>query len=141
MDMKELIRTQPDNEDGIDFVFSIDDKSSLAQLEWEGDDEFSLNGEMYDVIEKKTENNKLLIRCLNDAKETTLVKKYSKMNYERNTENKTAWLIKLVSSSYLFEEANNIFFKPVYRRIQTYFYSQNVFSLAQEVLTPPPRYC
>jgi hypothetical protein len=139
--MKERIRTHPGNGDETVFVFSMDDKTAMNKLEWEGDDEFSLNGEMYDVIEKKTENDKLIIRCLSDKDETALIKKYSQINHETNRESKTALLIKLVSSLYLFEEAENIFFKPVYHRVQTYFYFQNVFSISQEVLTPPPRYC
>jgi len=139
--MKELIRTHPGNEDETDFAFTLEDTTSIAQLKWDGDDEFSLNGEMYDVIEKKIENNKLIIRCLSDKKETALVKKYSKMNNENNSKNKTALLIKLVSSSYLSEEEPGIFVKPVYIHTQTYFYSQKVFSLAHEVLTPPPQCC
>ena len=139
--MKEIIRTQPGNEDEDDFVFSLDDKTNLAQLKWDGDDEFSLNGEMYDVIGKKIENNKLIIRCLSDKKETALVKKYSKVNNETNSKNKTALLIKLVSSLYVCEEEPGIFFKPLPADTQTFFYAQKDFTLAHEVLTPPPQYC
>src|SRR6185295_12150122 len=52
-EMRAAIRMQAYSEDETDFVFSVNDKQSMSQLEWEGDDEFSFNGEMYDVIEKK----------------------------------------------------------------------------------------
>jgi hypothetical protein len=51
--MKEAIRTQTYSEDETDFIFSLNDKQGIKQLDWEGDDEFSFNGEMYDVIERK----------------------------------------------------------------------------------------
>ena len=53
--MRAAIRMQTYSEDETDFVFSVNDKQSMKQLDWEGNDEFSFNGEMYDVIEKKTE--------------------------------------------------------------------------------------
>ncbi len=55
-EMREAIRLQTYSGDETDFVFLLNDKQSMKQLQWEGDDEFSFNGEMYDVIEKKTEN-------------------------------------------------------------------------------------
>ena len=53
--MRAAIRMQTYSVDEADFVFLLNDKQSMKQLDWEGNDEFSFNGEMYDVIEKKIE--------------------------------------------------------------------------------------
>jgi len=86
--MKKLLLTQKNKEEENDFVFSLNDKVAMAKLEWEGDNEFRLNGEMYDVIEKKTEGNKLTLRCLADKKETTLLKKANDRWGENEKNNK-----------------------------------------------------
>jgi hypothetical protein len=137
--MKKALRLQANNEDETTFVYSLDDKKSIEQLEWEGNDEFSLNGEMYDMIEKKIENNKLIIRCISDKKETALIKKYEKINNENNSKSKSALLLKLVSSSYLATVNAELLikYKPVPSII--YFQCEIVSSRPLDVLTPPPQ--
>jgi len=55
-EMRAAIRLQSYNAQETDFVFSVNDRRVMDQLGWEGDDEFSFKGEMYDVIEKKIED-------------------------------------------------------------------------------------
>ena len=137
--MKKALRLQANSEDETNFVYSLDDKKSIEQLEWESNDEFSLNGEMYDVIERKIENNKLIIRCISDKKETALIKKYEKINNENNSKSKSVLLLKLVSSSYLPTTNTELLIKckPVPSII--YFRSDIVSSQPLDVLTPPPQ--
>lgn len=88
--MKKSIRLQTNSEAETDFVFSVNDKLSIEKLDWEDDDEFNLNGEMYDVIEKKVEGSKLIIRCLADKKETALLNKLDDHWKENDKSNKIA---------------------------------------------------
>jgi hypothetical protein len=140
-EMKRLILAQPNSEDENDFVIPVDDKSTMAKLEWEGDDEFSFNGDMYDVIEKKVENNKLIIRSLADKRETALIKKYSKLNNEGNARGKTALLMNLVNSAYVFSSIPDGFRESNLKPFKIYFRSCIGSSKTQEVLTPPPQHC
>jgi len=73
-EMKKLLRLNVDiNEER--FAFFLNDIEALQKLKWKGDDEFSLNGEMYDIIGKKIEDEKIVIRCIRDKEETALVNK------------------------------------------------------------------
>ncbi|SRR6266508_3149158 len=137
--MKKILLNQPKSEDENYFVFSLNDKKAIEQLEWEGDDEFSLHGEMYDVIEKKLENNKLIIRCLSDTKETALIRKYQKINNEANAKTKSGLLVKLVSSSYLATTNTIILIRNIFVSEPVSFQLQIISSPVDDVITPPPQ--
>jgi hypothetical protein len=119
-------------------VFSLNDKYAMRRLKWEGNDEFNFDGQMYDVIEKKIGNDKLIIRCISDRKETALIKKYEKMNDENNSKNKSALLLKLINVSYLPAKNIELFIsdKPI---PSLYFQSDIIPSGVRDVLTPPPQ--
>jgi hypothetical protein len=138
-EMREAIRMQTYSEHETDFSFSVNDKRSMDQLAWEGDDEFKFNGEMYDVIEKKIDNGKLVIRSIADRRETALLNKVKDHWNQNEKSNKVAdELFKLLQS--LFHSSNGeelVFIKPLVNKIS--FVS---FALPSEVIkipTPPPR--
>lgn len=136
--MRKLILDQPGREDENDFIFSLNDKR-ISQLEWEGDDEFGLNGEMYDVIEKKTQNNRLIIRALADKKETALLRKYADMSREDHSKSKSALLLKLIGGSYVVTPCVTFFTKVSAGTFKQFFQSQIISALVHDVLTPPPQ--
>jgi predicted transcriptional regulator len=137
--MKKLLLLHTGNKDEERFVFLLNDKKSIEKLEWEGDNEFSLDGEMYDVIEKKIQDGKLIIRCINDKKETVLVKNYEKLNHENNSKSKSALLLKLLDSSYL-PEVNNLVYINCNLALLHISFQQGIFSsYRKDVLTPPPQ--
>jgi len=137
--MKKFLRLQSYVEDETVFTFSVDNKKALAQLEWEGDDEFMLRGEMYDVIEKKVVDGKLIIRCISDKKETALLKKFEKLSDENNSRNRFALLLKLVSSSYIVSLNEELFVEDIPVPSTIYFQTK-IPSSVRNVLTPPPRF-
>ena len=138
--MKKFLRSQPQVEDETVFVFSLDNRNAIAQLEWEGDDEFMLRGDMYDVIDKKITGGKLIIRCIGDKKETALLKKFEKLNDENNSRNRLALLLKLVTSSYIVSLNEELVIEDVFVPSIIYFQVQ-ISSSVRKVLTPPPRVC
>ena len=113
-EMRAAIRMQTYSEGETDFVFSANDKQSMKQLDWEGDDEFSYNGEMYDVIEKKTENGKLIIRSIADKQETALLNKAKDHWNQNEKSNKVAdELFQLLQSLFHSSKAEElVFIKP-----------------------------
>lgn len=57
-------------------IISLTDNKQHINWEEEGK-EFLLNGEMYDVVKTKTINGKLILYCINDKKEKSLIDKYN----------------------------------------------------------------
>ena len=123
------------------FVLSLNDKKELEKLEWEGDDEFELNGEMYDVIEKKNKDGKLIIRCISDKKETALLSQYEKINREANSKNKSALLLKIVGHAYISPAIVSISLEPEPMIARFLFNTEILSSYCHDVLTPPPQVC
>ena len=111
----------------------------MRQLDWEGDDEFSYKGEMYDVIEKKTEDAKLVIRSIADKKETALLNKVKDHWNQNEKSNKVAdELFQLLQSLFHSSKAEElVLIKPSVNRIS--FISLSLPSQVKKIPTPPPR--
>lgn len=138
-EMKRLILTRPNSKDENDFVFSLNDKKGLARLEWDGDDEFCLDGEMYDVLEKKIENNTLIIRALADKKETALLRKANDNWKENDKSNKIAnELFQLLQSLYHHSKSDELAFTAPTQ----YNFNLPIKGLplcVKKIPTPPPQ--
>ena len=140
--MKKMIRSSLSKEEEQVFIFSLNDKIRLAKLEWEDDHEFRLDEKMYDVIEQKTENGKLIIRCISDEKETALVKEYEAMNKNEMSGNspgsKTITLINLFS--YYLPAENSLSFTSEMNVFQASFLlPDNISKGHKKIFTPPPQ--
>lgn len=140
--MKEYLLTHPDSEFITELRFSLNDPQSMKELEWENGHEFWYNGEMFDLVEKKTEGNQLVIRCINDKKESGLEKLQAKIGKEKqgntSSKSKSTLLLQLVQTAFinppiplLFNFSSKSFFSP---------YKQSfTFQSHRKVLTPPPQ--
>ena len=147
-EMRVAIRMRTYSEDETDFVFLLNDKQSMKQLNWEGDDEFSYKGEMYDVIEKKIEDArpndpvgqaKLIIRSIADKQETALLDKVKDHWNQNEKSNKVAdELFQLLQSLFHSSKAEElVLIKPSVNRIP--FISLPLPSQVKKIPTPPPR--
>ena len=139
VEMRAAIRMQIYSEDETDFVFLLNDKQSMKQLDWEGDDEFSYNDEMYDVIEKKIENGQLIIRSIADKQETALLNKAKDHWNQNEKSNKVAdELFQLLQSLFHSSKTEElVLIKPSENRIS--FISLRLPSQVKKIPTPPPR--
>jgi hypothetical protein len=138
-EMREAIRMQTYSENETDFVFSLNGNQEVNKLDWKGDDEFSFNGEMYDVIKKRTVDGKLVIRAIADRRETALLNK-AKDHWDQNEKsNKVAdELFQLLQSLFHSSKAEDlVFIKPSVNR--TSFVSLLLPSQVIKIPTPPPR--
>jgi len=138
-EMREAIRLQSYSQDEADFVFSLNDKQGMKQLDWEGNDEFSYNGEMYDVIEKKTENGKLIIRSIADKRETALLNKAKDHWSQNEKSNKVAdELFQLLQSLFHSPKTEElVLIKPSVNMVS--FISLQLPSQVKKIPTPPPK--
>lgn len=125
-------------QDVTEFVFA---GNQLSQLDWENDSEFSYNDEMYDVLEKATENGKTTIRCISDEKESSLVTAYQQIEKSNSEKNSSNIFLKLITtpfvpSSSIVLEKLSLISKPHFKNI-----SSQAAAVYLDVLTPPPCIC
>jgi hypothetical protein len=118
------------------------DATQLSSLDWENDSEFTLNGEMYDVVENHTENGKTTILCLPDGKETALVAAYQQVQKNNPNEKNTSNIFfKLITAPFL--PSSMVKFQNIPRDTKNRFISNSsqLLTSIRRILTPPPRVC
>jgi hypothetical protein len=123
------------------FVFTALEAATL--LQWEGDDEFRFQGEMYDLIDQKVENGKVYIRCISDKKETSLVKNYRKMSsddFGGSSKKRASLLLKLIATFYTPAVNPCMETRSLPGKISWAAYQSSLASNIPEILTPPPQF-
>ena len=143
-DMDAYLNSSAGIQDAIQLKFSLADQSALSQLKWEDEKEFTLNEEMYDVIEKKNEGGDLVILCVKDKKESHLVDNYSKVSKEAQgdpSKNKSSILLKLIAG--VFEKNDLPVLSVPDLANERYPTALNgaISSGTKEILIPPPQSC
>jgi hypothetical protein len=131
-EMKAFLKDQKKHKDVVQISFTDEE---LNELEWEGDDEFCFQDEMYDVIQKKNAGNKIVIDCIADKKETALLNEYQK-THKRSTSNPTT--AQLFSLQFVLPD--NYSLQRPQKRIRKYFiqYFFSLKTLASAISSPPP---
>lgn len=133
--MKTFLQKQPQHKDVVQLFLS---KEESKQLYWEDENEFRYKGEMYDVIEKKTEGNKVLIRCVSDKKETTLLNEYQKNN-RRNSTHST--IVQLITAPFVLPVDHSLLLPQQIVKNNFKDYTSSLQNIASPVLLPPPDVC
>lgn len=133
-EMMASLKNQKGHRDVIQLSFT---ESDVKQLVWEDEKEFRFNGEMYDVVEKEQKSGQLVIHCIPDKKETTLIKEYQK----NNKHNRSDSIVELVNAQFVLPSEYSV--KPLQRNItKTYFErSYSLLSRASFIFIPPPEVC
>jgi hypothetical protein len=134
-EMKAFLKDQKTHKDVVQINFT---EQELNQLEWEGDDEFFFEGEMYDVIQKKENGNSTTILCVADKKETALLNEYQK-THKRNSSNSA--IAQLISIQFVLPDDCPL--QQPQKIIETFFIEHHYFlqNLASAVVLPPPDVC
>lgn len=73
--MKTFLLNQKDHEGLVVFRFTTEE---TQMLEWEDEHEFRYKGQMYDVVGQQKQDGNLMIRCIQDEKETALLNAFLK---------------------------------------------------------------
>jgi hypothetical protein len=101
-EMKALLQSDKNHPDAIQIFLT---KEECAQLEWEDEAEFKYNGEMYDLIKKKTNGNKVLITCIADSKETSLLQEFQK----HTNKSRSHWMVnQLVTACFVIPHEDSL---------------------------------
>ena len=112
-------------------------EDQVKQVCWEEENEFRYNDEMYDVIEKKMQGNRMLIRCIQDEKETSLLNEYQK-NRKHHPDNS---IIQLIIAQFDIPPATIL--QPTERNLNKSFADPSFYipRIALTVFGPPPDVC
>lgn len=133
--MRAYLKGQKEHKDVMQLSLN---ENEVEQTYWENDHEFRFKGQMYDVIEAKKIGGLVVVRCIPDNKETSLLNEYQKNN-RRNTSNST--IIQLITTHYDLP-ADNLLCQPQ-RMVKKYYnnYSSSLSTVASTILLPPPDVC
>jgi hypothetical protein len=116
------------------FAFSFNDNFDK--------EEFEYNGVMYDVVRQKIVNDKTLILCFQDKKETDLNRSIeaSMKNGLANTPIKKTQqiLIKLIKTSFISFDNYSFYFHPQSIFIPNIRFVEAIFVAFNRVISPPP---
>ena len=116
------------------FIFLTDEENSIHWIK--KNKEFTVNGEMYDVVEIKIKNNKKYIYCLNDIKEKQLIARFTRHNRRRN---KILNIIKKVTADKYVPVQATIDQLNNETAVCFGIYNCNFKSITGDVYSPPPQ--
>lgn len=140
--MKEFLRANRNQEGVEQFAFLPEKDGSINGLQWENKNEFRLNGQMYDVVEKRIENGRVIISCINDKREAALIKDYEnarKDDFGSSSSKRPMTFLKLMTSLFtipIIVEPG----KPLIGNSYPSAYNKMFIpSRSIEVLSPPPQ--
>lgn len=133
--MKAFLRNQENHKDVIELSFS---GKESEQLEWEEEMEFNYKGEMYDVVDKQVEGNRVTVRCIPDAKEDSLLLDYQK-NTGRNSSN--SFIGQLITASFILPPGNLLIPPACVKNDAFPEVSVHLPTTISTVPSPPPDVC
>ena len=110
---------------------------------WENENEFEFAGKMYDVIERKVKGDNVVLHCLEDKKETELVKAFEEAQRSQSQQSKTrtASLLQMLSILYLPAQSESVSPAPITIQQTFISYTSTIIERAADILTPPPQDC
>lgn len=110
------------------------------QIGWENESEFIYKGNLYDLIDKKQTQEGIILTCLADKNEESLVRSFNDFNDQSNpSHTSSASLFKLINQSFLTSE--NILFKRI-ENTKAVLITKHTIHLPSRlrfVLIPPPK--
>ena len=111
----------------------------MQNLHWEGNDEFSFDGQMYDVVEKKIEDGKIMIRCIADKKETALVNKLNDNSNGNEKDNKIVnELFQFLQTLFHNSKSEDLAFGELVK-CKCHFPIERLQFQIKKIPTPPPQ--
>lgn len=136
-EMRQYLRQHVQHADIKRFQFSDGDQTKIA---WEDENEFSLDGEMYDVIKKVKQGKTLVVYCVADKKETRLIQQFltqakKQIPVKENDSLRTQLLMLL----YWVDSGNQAVPLASTRLLHFDLYTFSLPYIHQNIPAPPPR--
>jgi hypothetical protein len=133
---RQILAATPD-----DALVAIPLAARIRSIEWEEPGrEFSLQGQMYDVVRTKTINGQTVLLCVNDKKEAQLVEQMNKASNNRQQQGRDARVpvFQFICDLFFFNDMVRGVFSShstcVYNR-----YTASLLARSAAIPVPPPR--
>ena len=126
-------------QDAVHFCFN---QAEYAGLNFSEEDEFELNGKMYDIIKSDFKNGKYNIYCFNDEKEETIIKNLQKDTDGHKAKTPSQNTLRIISGiiSTALVKSTYTIKRPIYLT-NIIKYTQETFkSFCTKIPSPPPKY-
>lgn len=143
--IREAVRSESrynrNREQTVTFAFT---KNEVAHIQWEKEDEFRYQGEMFDVLHQQVKDDTVILLCKKDEKERELVDNY--FNFLKNDlplaakNKKSSWLIQLLNTYFSPTAFTQKLDFALVNPIHWVQITDPLFSRNTEVLTPPPKF-
>ena len=113
---------------------------SYSSIDWEKKDrEFFLKGKLYDVISIQTNNSSIVIKCLPDAKEDSILNTHFKsLQRPEKNDQENNMVARLLDLKYLVPEFYLASFTNAAQRDLLVKNETIKFSIYPEIISPPP---
>jgi hypothetical protein len=123
-------------------IFNKEDiEKGKIDFRWIHSREFKYNGDMYDIVEKKETDDKLIVYCINDTKEKKLEEEFEKRVHKNSTENKNLpTILKFSSSISEPVQSNQVSFILEYQSSFDCRLNNQYKTLYLDIPSPPPRF-
>jgi len=135
--MSEKIYFLQESSDVIVLKFSRSD--FYNKINWRDENEFELNGKMYDVIKIEKQADEYTVFCFNDEKEELLISNFKKLidkNVEQknciNVQHNSFVMFAIKNDNYLFKKYSTLNNQPI---MVISNYSSKLFDISD----PPPK--
>lgn len=142
-EMKAFIKSKAGSENTQKLVLSMDQYTT--SIDFIEENEFIYNGHLYDLVNKETSENRMILYCISDEKEEMLMEtanEYFCQNHDQNSSsNKQNNILKHIIKDYLSFQVIKTF-KSAY--IKLFFKPYSVSFLDVNIIpsSPPPKtYC
>lgn len=122
------------------FVFTK--KEYYKKFNWKDDNEFELNGNMYDIAKVETKNKQIVIYCIRDDKEEQLISNFEKVHNNNSTKDKIHFPCNQLNTLNFNAIDNDSYSQKRFFNIILFSESflNNYVSVFLKFPTPPPRF-
>ena len=132
---------RPANE--LRFAFKLKNNSSEeASFRWTDDDEFTYKGMMFDVSHKEIVADSIILYCINDSDELSLIEKFKAL-FAGKPDNKSSGInsgiLQFLTEQFIPAEKNELSFYPHQILMYAVTNSGGIVYMSYEILKPPPQ--
>lgn len=137
------IHSKQERTNELRFAFKLKDNSPQDEsFRWTDDDEFTYKGMMFDVSLQERTTDSLILHCINDSDELSLIEKF-KVLFTGKPENKSsgsnAGFLQFLSEQFIPAEKNEISFYPSQILMHANTNNASIVYMSYEILKPPPQ--
>lgn len=122
------------------FTIPISNITLNNTINWENEDEFEYNNDMYDILKKDTANGILTVYTVADKKESSLLTAYQQINNQHTSKEKSSSLLRFFQTIYT-ENSTTYYFKHAIIAIEHQSkYHSTIPTLFFTTEVPPPKF-